>query len=533
MDENRLEKHMKDRLSRYESFTDSNALWDAIEAKQNKGNNNRWLLLMSSLLFVGVLGYAAFYFLNPNPKELSDTIELQELSIVEKTIENQEFTSIEASIVNSDSKAQKDNEAKASKTNKKTEDHEKTKDVLTKISTNDKKAAVHQNNDLASNPIQIKSNSALSSSAINNIIKQVHKDQTDPLAESLIVLSNESNTAVVSSINSNDDDISNPLRGTETFTSRPLESKNEIATSNSANDKLIKELSTLPLKLYYIEYAHHIDLPSMPIESKALATNNSYVDYDQRQKQKKSNILNGLNLGLSSSYNYPFRTLSHNGDTSLVNHVKLRSDIETSLELVRYDFLVGYKFKNNLTVHSGISWSQLTERLDLKNTIEKQIWVDTLTQILIYKDSSTSSMQGVIEGTEITRTNETYYNRFRSIDIPIQIGYQNSFQQSKWGYYGYMGALINIKFQKSGFILDPFSNELSAINEVADGNFWRTKQSVRMNVGAGLVYQINPNIQLKFGPYVEYSTKSITIPSAPIQQKYSYVGVQLHANYTF
>ena len=68
MDENRLEKHMRDKLSRYESLSDADAMWNAIQAKQNaleEKPKRRFpfylVILVTAGIIIGGTMYIQFY----------------------------------------------------------------------------------------------------------------------------------------------------------------------------------------------------------------------------------------------------------------------------------------------------------------------------------------------------------------------------------------------------------------------------------------------------------------------------------------
>ena len=520
MDENRLEKHMKDRLSRYESFTDSNALWDAIEAKQSKSKSKPWWLFLFVLIFIGLIGSATIYFLNTDEKAIRTTDVPQNLS-------SENNTQVKNSITNL--KAKEIQTADQIITNTKTEDIDAQINDQA-IKKNDLQNTTQKQN--STDPLTALQESNYSNTTSKNPIENQNlfqEEQIEKTNEAVITLVNTTNSPK-ESIDLTEENTFQPHDEAEILAKNPIEVTNEAIASGISQEKLIENIEALPLLILYLSYHEVIAPPKINYES--LLTG-SKIDQSLAQTANNTNRLSGINFGLSGTYSFPFRSLELNGDTSLLNYVNLRSDQETSLELLRYDLLVGYKFENNLSVHSGLSWSQLTEKFEIEQTIEKQILVDTITQILVYKDSTTSSIQGMVEGTEITKTKERYYNRYQSLDIPIQFGYENVLSHSKWGYYGSLAALINLQFKKSGYITDPYTSEISAINDIGDGDFWRTKQSLRLNLGAGLMYQLNPNFALKLGPQFEYSTRAITVPGAAVQQKYQYLGVKLHASYTF
>jgi hypothetical protein len=120
---------------------------------------------------------------------------------------------------------------------------------------------------------------------------------------------------------------------------------------------------------------------------------------------------------------------------------------------------------------------------------------------------------------------KTRYNRYRSIDIPIQIGYHKPLKNG-WtlGFNG--GANVNITAWQKADIFDKNLQKQTVSSEINDPNpVFRTQLGVSL-IGSIAVYrQLTNRLELMIEPSVRYGLQPITRSDYALKQYYSTVGL--------
>jgi hypothetical protein len=228
--------------------------------------------------------------------------------------------------------------------------------------------------------------------------------------------------------------------------------------------------------------------------------------------------------GIQMAYQYTLRDLKGRDGISSA-HLTERIDSENSLDAYRIDVNAQLNYKNTF-LETGISFSQLTDRLYTSSVEEKTIFIDTITQVLIYKDSSMSSVQGMLEGVERIKTEHQRYNRYNTIDIPIIFGYEHNTGLDKWRYYLSGGVLLNIQFKKSGSMLSPDDGNLVSLSSLDAEDYWNNRLGMKFLIAGGLKYQFHPKFEFRFGPQFEFGGKSFSSRDSGISQNYTRLGIR-------
>ena len=197
-----------------------------------------------------------------------------------------------------------------------------------------------------------------------------------------------------------------------------------------------------------------------------------------------------------------------------------------SIERPWYAFSVGmrasYVFNNGLALRGGLYYAQNNEIFNYSNPAETRI----ITTI-----DSTFDPKGVFTGTTTVQKTvlgihtKTTYNRYRSLDLPIQIGYEwTKDEVNTWSVNA--GVNVNLLTWRKADILGPDLMPLS-ITAFFDQKNVTYKSNVGLSLFASFAWyhQLGENSQLMLEPQIRYGLGSITNDDYPLSLRYTTVGL--------
>ncbi|MDX1940592.1 MAG: hypothetical protein SFU99_08570 [Saprospiraceae bacterium] len=200
-------------------------------------------------------------------------------------------------------------------------------------------------------------------------------------------------------------------------------------------------------------------------------------------------------------------------------------------ELPRYTYSAALRLsmvtKPGVAVRTGVNYSEINERF--KHTIENEVRT-IITNIY--------GQNGEIIGTDTTIETSSRQvvanNRYRTLDIPILLGYEVSAKNMTLTVNG--GAYINVMFNPNGEFISPEDNRpISFSND----NNAEAYPAFRENLGIGwygslgVQYRISPRLHLLVEPHVKAYPRSFTREDFMIDQKYLTAGVFIGIRHQF
>jgi hypothetical protein len=222
---------------------------------------------------------------------------------------------------------------------------------------------------------------------------------------------------------------------------------------------------------------------------------------------------------------YPIRTLINNTGNVEKNVLLNARD---SMEKSWYGFAAGmrlsYVFGNGLAIRGGVHYAQNNEILTYNNPSEIRT---TTTIVTVFNpvtgktDTSTQQVQ------QIGIRTKTTYNRYRSIDIPIQLGYE--WKSGESGTFSLNGGVnINFASWRTGDIIGSDLKPTNVTSEL-DRETGEFKKTVGLSIFASLAYyhDIGNDWQLMIEPHVLIGMSPITQSFYPISQSYLTPGLIL------
>lgn len=218
---------------------------------------------------------------------------------------------------------------------------------------------------------------------------------------------------------------------------------------------------------------------------------------------------------------YGFKKVTNNNATAAYLQQK------DSSESMRIGYTAGVNIVKPISEHfvlkTGVWLSQINERFSYKTENEiKTTTVVTVRNIIrapgdTLRISDTSSVQ------QIGYKNTVVGNRYKTLDIPVIIGYEFGKGSLKFGVNA--GVIFNIKHGFEGAVYD---SSLTAINiNKETNNVYKTNIGLGLYAGFRIAKDINERTQLFVEPHFRYNLSNMTTPNTSFNQKINVTGVNI------
>lgn len=219
--------------------------------------------------------------------------------------------------------------------------------------------------------------------------------------------------------------------------------------------------------------------------------------------------------------------MTNSGIAGSLNYLKKKDSSENTMG----SYTAGVRLSKTLGEHfvlkSGIQYSQVNEKFKYSNENEiRFITVVTIRTIirspgdtLIIRDTSLMQQQG-------TRV-KTTYNKYRSLDIPLIIGYEWGGEKIRVSVNA--GIILNLRSWQQGETLDT-SFVPATFNSNAGIKY---KQNIGLSIYAGIsvMKKIGKNTELFFEPFIKKNLGNMTEANSVFQQKFNTTGISIGLRY--
>ncbi len=172
-------------------------------------------------------------------------------------------------------------------------------------------------------------------------------------------------------------------------------------------------------------------------------------------------------------------------------------------------------FKNGVTMKAGLNYSQINEKFSFIQ--------NNLVQVTYIIDPVSGDTTGsyTITGTRKKVTN----NRYRSIDIPLLLGYEIG--NGKLHVNINAGAMVNIYSWQKGDVLDSTFQPVSITTGKTNSPYqFKNNVGVALTGGVSVFYKITDNLHIMAEPYFRYNLQSMNKESSSFKQKYQTMGIR-------
>ena len=209
---------------------------------------------------------------------------------------------------------------------------------------------------------------------------------------------------------------------------------------------------------------------------------------------------------------YAFRSLHDTGNSAYLQQRKESSAFKSGFSAgVRYTKV----FNNSMSVRAGVNYSQINEKFTFNQGNIVQV-----TYIINNNGDTIGSY------TTTGTRNKTTINRYRSIDIPLVVGYELG--NGKLHANINAGAVVNIYSWQKGDVLDMAGNPVNiTTGKGASPYQFKTNAGVGFIGAVSVYYKLNDRLHIMAEPYFRYNFTSMNKENITLKQKYQTAGLRL------
>ena len=272
------------------------------------------------------------------------------------------------------------------------------------------------------------------------------------------------------------------------------------SSNNADNTTLEKQTETAELIKHQLIFQPNIQLMNKKEISIPCPVNNPNPAHNKKY------------LDVYSSADYVIRQFNDTPNSAYLQMRKQSTRFSSA-----YSFGLRYTkvFNNGLSIRGGVNYSQINEKFKYAqgNIIQ-----------LMYIVNAAGDTIGSYQSTS-TRY-KTTYNTYRTLDIPVSIGYETA--KGRWNINYNAGVIINAHSWNQGEVLD---RSLTPVK--INANDTQTPYQFKTNIGIGglaaisFYYNLNEKIKLFGEPYFRYNFSTISKAELTLKQKYHTAGLKL------
>ncbi|MCS7037496.1 MAG: outer membrane beta-barrel protein [Saprospiraceae bacterium] len=208
-------------------------------------------------------------------------------------------------------------------------------------------------------------------------------------------------------------------------------------------------------------------------------------------------------------------------DSELDTYAAARRRTETPDGAFNAGLRASYFIHPNIALRTGLHYDHWVERFEYFDPDFIRYHIVITQKLINGQWVSVTDTVGVEYGSEYQKT----YNRFGLLDIPLQVGAE--WRKGAMGLSLNAGASLNILFHKRGSILDTNGKPVS----FTPGRDGRDVYRPRVGWSAGgsiqWFYHVASHTRIFAEPYLRVVLRPITLPSYPIEQRQSIVGLRV------
>ena len=185
---------------------------------------------------------------------------------------------------------------------------------------------------------------------------------------------------------------------------------------------------------------------------------------------------------------------------------------------------------DNILLKAGIQYSQVNQKYVYRTENEVKTTTVVTQRTIIRGPGDTVVVKDTSTVQTIGFRNNTVYNRYRSFDIPVTVGYQFGNEDLKIGINA--GVVLNLSSWYQGVILD---SSLATVTLNKTGNaVYKTNIGLGLYGGISVVKRLSDDLHIFVEPYFRYNLSNMTTSQSSYNQKFSVgglaVGLRLNLN---
>jgi hypothetical protein len=181
----------------------------------------------------------------------------------------------------------------------------------------------------------------------------------------------------------------------------------------------------------------------------------------------------------------------------------------------------------NLLLKSGLQYSQINEKFSLRTENEKRLVTVVTIRTIIRSPGDTLVVSDTSTVEQIGYRVRTTYNKYRSLDIPLILGYE--WGNENWKGSVNAGVILNLRSWQEGEMLDTSYTAVSFSKSSA--------QTFKQNIGLGLyagfsfIKPVTDKMEIFAEPYFRYNISNMTQSKSLFNQKFHSAGINMGVRY--
>lgn len=508
MGEDRLDKFMRDQVFDHKTPADTDQLWAGILAKQEKKEEPKrrflWLWFLGGLLIGGsLIGYFVFTS-NESANQIASTNEIT------SNTENEADSKLASGQNNNTATI----ESNATELNSVVPNSPKSNTVISKsdvISEKETTTTSATNNRKETEETAINNSTPPSKNELNvQATKNIGKTTGTPNSATLLNTDLEESSSTLTQAES------------------PISSVPTVESPNKENTSSLAPAAVSPLAQAELEKEGTV------LSMLTLRTLNTSIDLvDPIFKLKKEDFppivtvpvpatiipnkkASPFSIGVNMGYGFANNQLKAGNGENTAAYKQLREETETTEQVLSAGLDLKYQLKSGLYAKVGLQFEQITDRFDYSNVSATSFFNDTAIQSIKYVSIDSTEITRGTNSTRIRIQGREIYNRYRSFDLPLLVGY-HSRGENRLSWFAEAGVLVNIGFFASGEILD---TDGETIIDLAESDVLRKNLGLTVTGGLGLSYRLTKGLSVWASPRVRYGLKNMTTEPELLEQRY-------------
>lgn len=202
-------------------------------------------------------------------------------------------------------------------------------------------------------------------------------------------------------------------------------------------------------------------------------------------------------------------------------------DKKDSSERMQVSYTAGFRLvkplNDNLLLKAGFQYSQMNQKFTYRNENEIKTTTVITNRTIIRAPGDTIIVSDTSTLRQVGYSVKTIHNHFRSIDIPVTLGYQFGNEDLSLGINA--GVIFNLSSWYQGEILDS-SYASVPINKVSNA-IYKTNIGMGLYSSISILKKINDNTHLFFEPYFRYNLSNMTNSQSSYNQRFHVGGLAI------
>jgi hypothetical protein len=202
-------------------------------------------------------------------------------------------------------------------------------------------------------------------------------------------------------------------------------------------------------------------------------------------------------------------------------------DKKDSTEQMQVGYSAGFRIikplNNNWLLKTGLQYSQINQKFSYRNENEIKTTTVITTRSIIRSPGDTVLVTDTSTLQQIGYSVKTIKNHYRSIDIPLTLGYQFGNEDITIGINA--GVVFNITSWYQGELLD--TSLTSVPMSKISNSYYRSNIGMGLYSSISVLKRINENTHLFFEPYFRYNLSNMTNTQSPYNQRFQVGGLAI------